>query len=430
MRRPLRGGAAHAVVSAPLFAHLQPQFSAPPGVVQLTHKANANGMSSGPSTPWLAADFLLAGLGTVLLGPLLPTVAHAWQLTDAQSGLLLLTKFVGAFLGGVSVPRRLGLGIFVGSLLAFAGLGAFALSESLLPGCIALFVSGIGLGQIIASTNILTGRRYRSHTGSALASLNFFWSLGAVITGVLVAAFIPRYGLRIPLLYFAGLYLLSGIGGFVRHTRSASDAETESESAQSLATSSIVFFALLLFLYGGLETCLTAWITTFTVRFSDLRLLGGQSGVVLLWASLTGGRALASIALRHASELTVQRAGLVLASVVIAVLSWAHHGWTLSSCCILLGLGIAPFFPATFALLMRQHPPARAAGFILAVSGLGAAFFPWIMGVLSTQTGSLRIAMVVPWTLAVLLLLLSLVFRSTTSFSTSREGEGSVKLGV
>jgi fucose permease len=343
---------------------------------------------------------------------------------------LLLTKFVGAFLGGVTVPRRLGLGIFIGSLLAFAGFGAFALSHSLLPGCVALFVSGIGLGQIIASTNILTGRRYRTHTGSALASLNFFWSLGAVITGVLVAAFIPRYGLRNPLLCFAALYLLSGMGGLIRHTSSSGEAETGSEPAHSLAASSIAFFSLLLFLYGGLETCLTAWITTFTVRFSDLRLLGGQSGVVLLWASLTGGRALSSIALRRASELAVQRTGLLLASAVIAVLAWAHHGWMLSSCCILLGLGVAPFFPATFGLLMRQQPPARTAGFILAVSGLGAAFFPWMMGVLSTQTGSLRIAMIVPWTLAVLLLLLSLVFRSTASFSTSRKGESSVKLGV
>jgi fucose permease len=396
----------------------------------LPQEVHPNGIGSGPSAPWLAADFLLAGLGTVLLGPLLPTVAHAWHLTDAQSGLLLLTKFVGAFIGGVSVPRRLGLGIFVGSLLACAGFGAFALSHSLLPGCLALFVSGIGLGQIIASTNILAGRRYRSHTGSALASLNFFWSLGAVITGVLVAEFIPRYGLRNPLLYFAALYLLSGMGGLIRHTSSPREAESESGSTQALAASSIAFFALLLFLYGGLETCLTAWITTFTLRFSDLRLLGGQSGVVLLWASLTGGRALSSIALRRASELAVQRAGLVLAGVVIAVLSWAHHGWTLSSCCILLGLGIAPFFPATFALLMRQQPPARVAGFILAVSGLGAALFPWLMGVLSTQTGSLRVAMIVPWTLTVLLLLLSLVFRSTASFSTSRKGETSVKLGV
>lgn len=366
----------------------------------------------------------------MLLGPLLPSVAHAWQLTDAQSGLLLLAKFVGAFLGGISVPRRLGLGIFMGALLAFAGFGAFALCHSLLPGCIALFVSGIGLGQIIASTNILGGRRYRAHTGSALASLNFFWSLGAVITGVLVGAFVPRFGFRNPMLCFAAFYLLCGMGGLLGRPDSASETAGERENAQSLDVNTVIFFALLLFLYGGLETCLTAWITTFTVRFSDLRLLGGQSGVVLLWASLTGGRALASIALRHASELTVQRAGLLLTSVVIAVLSWAHHGWTLSSCCILLGLGVAPFFPATFAILMRKQPPARTAGFILAVSGLGAAVFPWMMGILSTQTGSLRIAMVVPWTLAVLLLLFSLIFRSTTSFSTSQEGETSVKLGV
>jgi MFS transporter, FHS family, glucose/mannose:H+ symporter len=79
---------------------------------------------------------------------------------------------------------------------------------------------------------------------------------------------------------------------------------------------------------------------------------------------------------------------------------------------------------------MRKQPPARIAGFILAVSGLGAALFPWMMGVLSTQTGSLRVAMAVPWTLAILLLLFSLVFRSRGSFSTSREGESSVKAGV
>lgn len=433
MRRPLRGGAAHAVPTAPLQRTVQPEFASA-GAALLSQPSQSDpsqpSSSAGPSTPWLAVDFLLAGLGTVLLGPLLPSVAHAWHLTDAQSGLLLLAKFVGAFLGGITVPRRLGLGIFGGSLLAFAGFAAFALSHALLPGCLSLFISGIGLGQIIASTNILAGRRYRAHTGSALASLNFFWSLGAVITGVLVAAFIPRFGLTNPLLCFAALYLVSGLGGLLRHTSSTNEHATVTEPTRSLTPRVIAFFALLLFLYGGLETCLTAWITTFTVRFSDLRLLAGQSGVVLLWASLAAGRALASVALRHASEAAVQRTGLLLAGIVIAVLGWAHSGWTISACCILLGLGVAPFFPATFGILMRRQPAARTAGAILAVSGLGAALFPWMMGVLSTTTGSLRIAMIVPWSLAVLLLLLSLVFRSTDMFSTSQGGETSVKIGV
>jgi fucose permease len=175
---------------------------------------------------------------------------------------------------------------------------------------------------------------------------------------------------------------------------------------------------------------MTAWITTYTLRFSNLHLLAGQSGVVLLWAALTGGRALSSFAFRRTTELAIQRAGLVLSSVMIAALFWAHNAAALSACCILLGLALAPFFPATFAILMRLRPSARSAGFILAVSGLGAALFPWLMGVISTHTGSLRSAMVVPWALAVLLLLLSLAIRSNHPFSTRPAGEGTVKPGV
>lgn len=361
----------------------------------------------GPSAPWLASGFLLAGLGTVLLGPLLPFLAQDWNLTDSQSGLLLLAKFIGAFLGGVTVPRKLRLGIFGGMVLACAGFAAFALSNSLLGGCITLFVSGFGLGRIIASTNILAGRRYRTHTGSALASLNFFWSLGAVLTGLLVAALLPPFGLPGPMLWFAGLFLLTGLGGLLRPRTVSSEPAAPPETTAALHRGTIAFFAVLLFLYGGLETCLTAWITTFTLRFSDLRLLGGQSGVVLLWAALTAGRALSSVALRYTGERLVQGVGLLVSAVFIALLGYVHHGGLLSLCCILLGLGLSPVFPATFALLMNHRPSARVAGFILAVSGLGAALFPWLMGVLSTSTGSLRVAMSVPWTLAVVLLLLT-----------------------
>ena len=165
---------------------------------------------AGPSVVWLAAGFLLAGLGTVMLGPIMPTLLHDWRLTDQQGGLLLAAKFVGSFLGGMSVPRRLRLGVLGGMAFASAGFGAFALSGGLVSGAACLFVSGFGLGQIIASTNIVIGRRYREHTGSALASVNFFWSLGAVLCGMIAAAVLPRFHLRGPLLTFAGLFLVTG----------------------------------------------------------------------------------------------------------------------------------------------------------------------------------------------------------------------------
>ncbi|HEY5054873.1 MAG TPA: MFS transporter [Acidobacteriaceae bacterium] len=365
---------------------------------------------AGPSIFWLAAGFLLAGLGTVMLGPIMPSLLHDWRLTDQQGGLLLAAKFVGSFLGGVSVPRRLRFGVLGGMTFACAGFGAFALSGGLMSGAACLFIGGFGLGQIIASTNIVVGRRYREHTGSALASVNFFWSLGAVACGLIAAAVLPRFHLRGPLLTFAGMFLVVGLGGFLNPSRgAAAKGEASTADAERLPARVLMYFAVLLFLYGGLETCMTGWLTTYTLRFSDVRLLGGQSAIVLLWSALTAGRAISSAALRVMREAMLQRIGLGLSAVFIAALVTTHHGPLLSLYCVLLGLSLAPFFPTTFALLMKRRPTAREAGFILAVSGLGAALFPWMMGFVSTQSGSLRTAMVVPMALALLLLLLSMM---------------------
>jgi fucose permease len=375
--------------------------------------------NSGPSALWLAAGFLLAGLGTVLLGPILPELAHTWRIDDAHSGLLLAAKFAGSFLGGVSVPRRLRLGIASGMACSCIGFTAFALSPGLLTGCVALFIGGFGLGQIIASTNILAGRRYRRHTGSALASLNFFWSLGAVVCGLIAAAVLPRWGLRGPLLSFAAMFLVAGLGGWIDTARPSTGTVVPSNTeGAALPRSILVYFAMLLFLYGGLETCMTGWLTTYTLRFSDLRLLGGQSALVLLWSALTAGRAVSAAAMRWVSESLIQRLGLAVSAVLIAALTATRNGTLLSLDCLLLGLALAPFFPSTFAILIAHRPTARQAGFILAVSGLGAALFPWMMGVVSTHSGSLRVAMAVPFTLALALLSLS-----TFSVARFRTGE-------
>ena len=381
---------------------------------------------SGPPTSILATSFLLAGLGTVVLGPLLPQLLHEWQLTDQRGGLLLLAKFIGAFCGGAAVPRRLRLGILAGHILAALGFAAFALAHSLTLALPALFLTGLGLGEIIASTNILAGRLFPTHAGSALSLLNFFWSLGAVSTGLLLAALLPHIGWQRPILALAILYALTGAltlfstqrpenpvisTGAKRsgETRVLDSARAEGTShliaPTKLPTRLTLTYTTLLFLYGGLETCLTAWLTTFSLRFAGGHLLGGQSGFVVLWAALTLGRVLASALMRRFTERQVQRLSLALCLLLIAFLASTHTAATLSLACILLGLALAPVFPSTFALLLRHSPPPRTAGTLLAVSGLGAALFPWLMGVVSTHTGSLRLAMAVPALLVPLMLL-------------------------
>lgn len=358
---------------------------------------------------------MLAGLGTALLGPILPLLAKQWSLVDAQSGLLMMAKFCGAFLGGVTVSRRLRQSLLVGLIAGAIGFGGFAIAPTMAVGCVGLFVGGFGLGQIITSVNILAGRRFTEHRGSALALLNFSFSLGAMLSALLSAWLLPRFALRSVLAWFAGLFVVGAIALCVQMRARASvteelDVTTPTDkNPQGLSGRLYLYFAGLLVLYGGLETCLSGWLTTFALRYGDKTLAVSEYTTLLLWMSLTLGRIGSSVVMMKVGEKTVQRWGLGLAALFTVCLAMAHSAVTIAGFAVLLGLSLSPFFPATFALLMAERPTARQAGIVLAVSGLGAAALPWLMGVVSTRTGSLQVALALPFAAAVALLVMSLL---------------------
>jgi fucose permease len=357
---------------------------------------------------------MLAGLGTALLGPILPLLAKQWSMVDSQSGLLMMAKFCGAFLGGVTVSRKLRQSLLVGLLSGALGFGGFAAAPSMAVGCVGLFVGGFGLGQIITSVNILAGRRFTEHRGSALALLNFSFSLGAMLSALLAAWLLPRFALRSVLTGFAALFVTGIVVLGIQMRLGASATEVldatshKAGSEAGLNRRLYLYFAALLVLYGGLETCLSGWLTTFALRYGDKTLAVSEYTTLLLWMSLTLGRIGSSAVMMRVGERTVQRCGLVLAAIFTVGLAMAHSAVTIAGFAVLLGLSLSPFFPATFALLMAERPTARQAGIVLAVSGLGAAALPWLMGVVSTETGSLQVALALPFAAAVMLLAMSL----------------------
>ena len=370
----------------------------------------ADRIKIAPSAATMHFGFLLTGLGTALLGPILPLLTRQWHLQDAQSGLLLLAQFCGSFTGGVSVSRHLRRSLLTGLMTAALGFGGFAIAPSPSLACVALFAGGFGLGQIIASTNILAGRRYTEHRGSALALLNFSWSFGAMLSPLLAAWLIPHFALRPILELFAALFLIVAL-------RMATEAWGTPEEIgladgpaeiKGLGKGIFVYFAALLLLYGGVETCLSGWLTTYALRYGEKTLAVSEYATLLLWMSLTAGRAGSSMLMLRVKEKTAQRWGLVFTVAFIAGLAMAHSTAAITAFAVLLGLSLAPFFPATFALLMTAKPTARQAGIVLAVSGIGAAALPWLMGVVSTRTGSLQIALALPLIAAVILLAMSL----------------------
>jgi MFS transporter, FHS family, glucose/mannose:H+ symporter len=379
--------------------------------------------TNAPSLGLMHFGLMLAGLGTALLGPILPLLAKQWEMLDSQSGLLMTAKFCGAFLGGVTVSKKLRRSLLVGLVAGSVGFGGFAIAPSMSLGSVGLFVGGFGLGQIITSVNILAGRRFKAHRGSALSLLNFSFSLGAMLSALLAAWLLPHFALRGALEGFAGLFVIGllvlwvQIRGDGSHDEDLDVVSAEAGPQVGLNPRVYLYFAGLLVLYGGLETCLSGWLTTFALRYGDKTLAVSEYTTLLLWMALTFGRLGASAVMLRIGEKTAQRWSLALASVFTAMLATAHSAVTIAGFAVLLGLSLAPFFPATFALLIAERPTARQAGIVVAVSGLGAAALPWMMGVVSTRTGSLQLALALPFAAALGLLAMSLFAARTSSIA-------------
>jgi FHS family glucose/mannose:H+ symporter-like MFS transporter len=363
-----------------------------------------------PNALWMHLAFILTGLGTLLLGPILPSLSHQWHLSDAQSGLLFSAQFYGSFCGGVTVSKHLHRSMALGMLSSGLGFGTFALAPALLPASVGLFFGGYGLGQLITSINILAGRRATQNRGSALAFLNFSWSFGAMLSPLLAAWLLPHIALRTALATFSAAFLTLLAVLSLQLKRSTPDhiAIAETPATSGLKPLAFAYFAGLLILYGGLETCLGGWLTTFSLRYGTSSLVLSEYALVLLLAGLTAGRAASSVLLQRMGEKLLLRLSLALAAAFTAALALAHSAPAIAVFAILLGLTLAPFFPASFSLLMADRPTARQAGIVLAVSAIGAAMLPWLMGVISTRTGSLQLALALPFAAAVALLLMSL----------------------
>ena len=342
--------------------------------------------------------FVLTGLGTAMLGPILPLLAHQWHLRDEQSGLLLLAQFCGSFVGGASMTWHLRRGLLVGLSTAAIGVGCFALAPGLPLACCGLLVGGFGIGHSITAINILAAQRFSVNRASALALLNFFWSLGAILAPLLTAALSGRLRLSSMLGGFAGLLAACAVAAAVEMRSGFGDAPVDGDAqrARGLRPQAMLLFTGMLFFYGGLETCLSGWLTTYSLRYGNHLLTVSEYTTLLFWMSLTAGRAASSFLLLLLPEIRVWRFALAATVLLTISLAASHTTAAIAISTVLLGLCLAPWFPVAFSLLMGEQPRARQAGVVISVSGLGAAALPWIMGVISTRAGGLQVALVVP----------------------------------
>jgi len=350
--------------------------------------------------------FVLAGVVTTVLGPLIPLLVVHRVISGFQAGYLFTAQFLGS-LAGVGLTSLL-LAHFgfrrpleVGFFLMGAGVAAlWFCSWPEMLWCVASY--GVGLGLVIPSSNLFIAEIHWPRPAPALNTLNFAWELGAVVSslwvGALVAMDAVGPGLAGLGILIAVLPILTPLGQLPAQ-RTTPSCPTRLGTRQK-KTKVVVSLAigLLFYLYVGIETSLGGWVATFAQQVARQ---GHRAWILapgFFWGALLFGRALAPILLRRINDQTLMLAELPVAAFGIALLLTAQSVGGILAAAMVAGIGLATVYPGTISLLSLHSGVAarRSGGPMFALSALGGASLPWLVGYIAARTEKFQFGLAIP----------------------------------
>jgi fucose permease len=179
-------------------------------------------------------------------------------------------------------------------------------------------------------------------------------------------------------------------------------------------------FALVVFLYVGMEVSSAAWLFTFLQKYSALDLALASISMTVLWAGLTLGRTISVFLCGRYSSIKITLLGMALAaSSLLALACFSNLGMGTLALVLLLGLGYGPIFPNVLAAANEHFMPdtTTTSSVVITSGAVGGITLPLLAGYgfthLSWQLGMLFLFAVCTSMLALYLLLLKIVRNKT-----------------
>ncbi len=368
-----------------------------------TNPATSTSCNSKGLLALLAAGFVLTGVPTVIIGPILPVFISRWSLNDAQAGLFFTVQFAAALCGvwittGLTSWRGYRPGLVIGYILTGAGLASLNAPTHAMA-LVATAAFGLGYGMVIPPTNLSAAEA----GGAGMVSLlNFAWGIGAVACSPLIMLALRRQLLSPFLLTLAfGAFVLAGIFLFVVFPADPHVVADESSSGRARTTPVLaitVAVSALFFVYVGTETSIGGWAA------EDMKRLVGHAtslttiAPLFFYSGLMIARGIAPLALSRIGEIRVVLTALGLTVLGVALILAATSPKTAIAGLATAGLGCATLYPIYISWFSKWYGAAarRLGGVVFSMASLGGSALPWLVGFVSTRAGSLRVGLLVP----------------------------------
>lgn len=346
------------------------------------------------------AVFVLVGIATTMLGPILPLLARRWQLTDGQSAFFFVAQFLGGFLGSIGsteLVRRFSLHFTIRLGLLVTAAGIALVTTPLLPVAICgIALYGIGIGFCSPTITAAVGDAAPERRAALLNLLNFVWTVGAISAPALLTAAMQHSSLGVSgaLAVFAAI-LVPAAFVFPRISITSPQPATQAAPLPAMALRLIITTGVLIFLYVGVENGVAGWLPTFSSRAHGFDAHQSAALQATFWTALLAGRFAATGVLRYVRERTLLTVSIIGALLGTAGMLLARDSASLYASVAIVGLGFAPIFPTAIAVLSNSLAGGSGTklGWMFASAGLGGAVLPPCIGALSSFSSSLRMGM-------------------------------------
>ncbi|MDQ3098094.1 MAG: MFS transporter [Chloroflexota bacterium] len=341
--------------------------------------------------------YVSLGLPDGLLGVAWPSMRATFVQPLDALGPLLASATIGYLASSTAVASllsRMGIGVLLGvSCAATAAALFFIASAPIWPVVIlAGALLGAGGGAIDAGLNT----HFATHHGARTMSwLHASYGVGAllgplVMTTILAASLEWRWGY----LLVAGAQVALA-SAFIASRRGwprlpLPDERPRVDRRGALRLLPARLGILCFFLYTGIEAGAGQWSFTLMTEGRGEDPVAAGLWISAYYVALTVGRVVYGAVAGRVSDVTALRAcmlaGVAASSLVASSLGSAASFAGLA----LLGLALAPVYPALIAATPRRvghHHTAATVGSQVGAAVLGAAIFPGLMGVLAERLG-------------------------------------------
>jgi FHS family glucose/mannose:H+ symporter-like MFS transporter len=329
--------------------------------------------------------FAMTGVGVVLPGNLLPVLLARWSISDEHAGYLFLVFFVASTSGALLSRGNLSRSIARGCFLIALGMGSLGMVSGAVA-FISVAVYGLGLGIAMTSVSLRQSRQYPSERTAQMARLNLLWAIGACFGPFVVLRGAAIFGPQLLLYAVASIFAVLGLLSLWLLPSVA--AEPSSNSQRLFSKGAMPALLLLLVpLATGIESGTGGWLATYSNRSGhDLNIT--ITTVTCFWAGMLLSRLAQSYRpIAAASTKLILRWSPWLITAALLLVLGVPSGPGALSGAFLLGTAVGPLYPLLIALCLHF---GEAGNIVFVFGGMGAAFFPWLTGLVSTWTGSLR----------------------------------------